>query len=217
MPCKLAIFDFDGTLADSLPWFVAAMNEAAERYGFRHFEAGDAERLRGRSAREVMQFAGIPMWKVPAITRFMRARMGEDVGAISLFPGVAAMLEALVAAGVGLSVVSTNAERNVRHVLGPRHAALVRHYGCGASMFGKGPKLRQALAAARVAPTEAICIGDEIRDFVAARAEGIPFGAVAWGFTDGAALAGQGPEAYFARVEEIVAHLAPRRAEGRAS
>jgi phosphoglycolate phosphatase-like HAD superfamily hydrolase len=32
---KLAIFDFDGTLADSFPWFIGAVNDAAARFGFR--------------------------------------------------------------------------------------------------------------------------------------------------------------------------------------
>lgn len=217
MPYTLAIFDFDGTLADSLPWFLVAMNEAAERYGFRRFEGADVERLRGCSSWQVMQHAGIPMWRVPALTRFMRGRMGRDAGAIPLFAGVGRMLELLDAGGVAIAIVSTNAERNVRRILGPRHAALVRHYGCGASLFGKRPKLRQVLAAAGVTAAEALCIGDEIRDLVAARAEGIPFGAVAWGFTDPAALAAQAPEAFFARVEEVVELVAPRRAEDRAS
>ena len=35
---KLAIFDFDGTLADSFAWFLSVINEVADRYGFRRIE-----------------------------------------------------------------------------------------------------------------------------------------------------------------------------------
>jgi phosphoglycolate phosphatase-like HAD superfamily hydrolase len=45
---KLAIFDFDGTLADTLPWFLRTVNRMAETHGFNRIEAGDIETLRTR-------------------------------------------------------------------------------------------------------------------------------------------------------------------------
>jgi phosphoglycolate phosphatase len=48
--------------------------------------------------------------------------------------------------------------------------------------------LKSVLKQGGVWPGEAIFIGDEIRDIEAARAEGIPFGAVAWGYTHVEAL-----------------------------
>ena len=208
MPYKLAIFDFDGTLADSYAWFMAAMDRAAERYGFRKLEPADAERLRGADAREVIRHVGMPMWKMPAVTAFMRREMARDAGEIALFGGVGEMLEGLAARRVEVAIVTSNSEPNVRRVLGPRLAALVGHYGCGASIFGKRPKLRQVLAAARVRPEEALCIGDELRDLRAAHAEGIPFGAVAWGFTTLESLAAHAPRELFTRMEEIVERVA---------
>lgn len=208
MPYRLAIFDFDGTLADSFAWFIAANNEAAGRFGFRRIEPEDAERLRGMDAREVIRHVGLPMWKVPALTRHMRRRMTEDAGGISLFAGVDGMLEGLASRGVTLAIVTSNAEPNVRRVLGPRLASLVRHYECGASLFGKRPKLRKVLLASGVPAAGAIAIGDEIRDLNAARAEGIPFGAVGWGFTRLESLAALSPDEVFTRVEEIVERVA---------
>jgi hypothetical protein len=35
MRYKLAIFDFDGTLADSFGWFAGAIDQAADRYRFK--------------------------------------------------------------------------------------------------------------------------------------------------------------------------------------
>ncbi len=62
------------------------------------------------------------------------------------------------------------------------HAALISHYACGASLFGKAAKFRRVLKAAGIAPQDAIAIGDEVRDVEAARDAGIAFGAVAWGY-----------------------------------
>ncbi len=158
----------------------------------------------GHHAREVIRHVGMPMWKAPLVTRFMRERMARDIGAIPLFAGVDVLLEGLAERGVGIAIVTSNSEANVRRVLGPRHAGLVRHYGCGASLFGKRPKLRKVLAASGVRPGEALCIGDEIRDLHAARAERMPFGAVSWGFTTLESLLAHSPEEVFTRVEEIL-------------
>ena len=204
MPYRLAIFDFDGTLADSYPWFLGAVNEAADRYRFRRIDPADRERLRGHHAREVIRHVGMPMWKMPLVMRFMRRRMAQDVASIRLFPGAAELLETLATRGVPVAIVTSNSEPNVRAILGGT-ARFVSHFGCGASIFGKRPKLRAALAAARVPPSAALSIGDELRDLVASRAAGIAFGAVGWGFTTIEALQAHAPERVFGSMDEIAA------------
>ena len=207
MRYRLAIFDFDGTLCDSFPWFMGAVNVAADRFGFRRIEPHDVETLRGWEAGQIAAHLGMPMWKMPFIARHMRKQMAGETGALSLFPGVERMLRELSDAGVALAMVTSNSEANVRRVLGEQNAALFGHYGCGASILGKRPKLRQVLRASGVPPAETLCIGDEIRDLHAARAEGIPFGAVTWGFANADALRAHAPEEMFDSVEEIVARL----------
>ncbi|HEX8244959.1 MAG TPA: HAD hydrolase-like protein [Longimicrobium sp.] len=205
---RLAIFDFDGTLADSFPWFLGVVNEAADRYRFRRMEGDEAEALRGHDARHVMAHVALPAWKLPLVARWMRRRMARDIASISLFPGVGEMLHRLSSKGMVIAVVSSNSAANVRRVLGPANAALVRHYGCGASLFGKRAKLRRVLRESGVPAAAALCIGDEIRDLHAARAEGIAFGAVAWGYTRADALAAHAPDERFATVDEIAERLA---------
>jgi phosphoglycolate phosphatase len=207
MRYRLAIFDFDGTLADSFPWFMGTINECADRFGFRRMEAHEVDMLRGYEARRVMAHLRAPMWKMPFIARHMRARMGAEIGSIALFAGVDRLLEALTSAGVRIAIVTTNSEENVRHVLGPRNAALVHHMECGVSLMGKQPKLRKVLRATGIPAAHAISIGDEIRDLHASRGAGIPFGAVGWGFTTLEALRAQAPDTVFDSMDEMIAAL----------
>ncbi len=142
MRFQLVIFDFDGTLADSFPWFLSVVNQVADRYRFRRIEDHEIEVLRGCGARQVVTHLGVPAWKMPLIARHMRRIMARDLGQIGLFPGVDQLLQGLAGRGVGLSVVSSNSLANVQQVLGADNAALIRHYGCGASIFGKRAKLK---------------------------------------------------------------------------
>jgi phosphoglycolate phosphatase len=204
---KLIIFDFDGTLADSFPWFVQVFDTLAERYRFKRLAEQEGATLRGMSARQIIQHLGIPTWKLPLIARHARMLAKRDRAQIALFPGVDTMLAQLQAAGIRLAVVSSNSEDTVRHVLGPENAVRITYYACGSSIFGKQAHFRRVLKRSGVRPANALCIGDEIRDYEAATAVGMPFGAVAWGYTTIEALTACAPAAVFHQVEEIVGHL----------
>ncbi|HSK77717.1 MAG TPA: HAD hydrolase-like protein [Thermoanaerobaculia bacterium] len=208
MRYRLALFDFDGTLADSFSWFLGVVNRLADEHRFRRMEEHEIESLRGLAARQMVAHLGVPAWKLPRIARGMRQHMAREIGQIRPFPGVDELLSELSRRGIRLAVVTSNSIDNVRQVLGPGNAALIHHYECGASIFGKRPKLRAVLKSSGIPAAEAICIGDEIRDLEAARAEGIPFGAVSWGYTHPEALQAHNPEEMFASLEEIPRKLA---------
>eukprot|EP01030_Chromulinospumella_sphaerica_P021160 gene21160-21090_t len=109
---RLIIFDFDGTLADSAPWFVGILNSLADRHRFRRVDAAQIEALRGMGNREIMKQLGVSRWRLPWIAADMKARMTADIGSIRLFDGVGPLLSALDAAGLRLAVVSSNDEAN---------------------------------------------------------------------------------------------------------
>jgi phosphoglycolate phosphatase len=179
---RLILFDFDGTLADSADWMIRTFNAMAPQFGLRSVTGAEVEMLRGRSNREIVSYLGVPMWKIPRIAAEMTRRVAAQADSISLFEGTSAMLQTLHAAGIRLAIVSSNAEDNIRRILGADNAALISDYDCGASLFGKSSKLRNVLRRSGIAPREAICIGDETRDIEAAREAGMDSGAVMWGY-----------------------------------
>ncbi|ABQ36423.1 MULTISPECIES: HAD-IA family hydrolase [Bradyrhizobium] len=206
MPYTLIIFDLDGTLADSFPWFRLHVNAVAARYGFRQVKDEDVERLRHASTREILDFLAVPSWKLPFIARHMRRLKTAHAASIPLFAGVGPMLDTLAAHGHQLALVSSDTEANAREKLGPL-AALFADFDCSASVFGKARKFRRVLKRARLAPHDAIAIGDETRDIEAARAAGIACGAVTWGYAAEKALRDRQPDYVFERMEEIVERL----------
>ncbi len=204
---KLAIFDFDGTLADTFPWVLSIIDALADRHNIRRLDRSEIETLRGCDAGQVIKRYNVPFWKVPILAAQMRTLMARDIQQIRLFAGLDRVLRELDELGVQLAVVSTNSYENICHVLGPEIARRVRYYECGVSLFGKQPKLKAILHKSGVAPAEAICIGDEIRDIQAAQKVNIPFGAVAWGYTRIDALAALAPRAIFTHAEQILEEI----------
>src|SRR4051794_33319962 len=95
MPYTLAIFDFDGTLADTLPAFAAHFAAASDHFGFRKIQPEEIDALRQLSARQIIAHLGIPLWKLPLIARFIHRRIQAEVATLRLFPGAATMLRHL--------------------------------------------------------------------------------------------------------------------------
>ena len=207
MKYRLVIFDFDGTLADTFPWFSAAINEVADRFGFRRVGPGEHDALRNLTAVEILRRLEVPLWNVPRIASHMRGLMSRDIGQIRAFNGVRPMVRELAGRGLSLGLVSSNSLANIRHILGT-DAEFFTHLQLGVSLFGKSAQLRKILRTSKVPGHEVLYIGDETRDLEAARDAGVRFGAVAWGYTQIAALRSRGPDEVFLSVEEISERLA---------
>lgn len=204
---KMAIFDFDGTLADSGDWFLSIADDLADRFRFRRVPPDEIEGLRGHTTREVIRYLGIPRWKLPIIARHLHKRLADETDKISLFDGVEPMLAALQAAGVRLAMVTSNAEDNARAILGADNIARFEQIECGASLFGKAPRYRRVLRRARLAAGDVVSIGDETRDITAARKVGIDAAAVLWGYARRDALAALSPALTFETPDDVVAAL----------
>jgi phosphoglycolate phosphatase len=202
----LAIFDFDGTLADSFPWFCSVLNQTARQFNFREVAPGEIEDLRSRPTREIIARLGVPRWRLPAIAMHMRTLSASSADAIPLFPGVATMLAALTAQGVAIGVVSSNAEATVRRALGPA-AQHVGRFDCGVSLWGKSAKFKAMVRSLGVDAERTIAIGDEIRDIEAAREAGIAASVVIFGYNTAASLRDKYPDLVFDDYTELVTEL----------
>jgi phosphoglycolate phosphatase len=204
---KLILFDFDGTLGDTLPWFQSAFDLVGEKYGIRKVGPAEHELLRECDTRQILKELKVPLWKVALMAREMRKLMAARIAETKLFPGTAALLEALTSQGLELGIVSTNSYENISNILSPRNRALIRHFECGVSLCGKTAKLKKALRTSGVPRGSALYVGDELRDLDAAKAAGMAFGAVSWGYNSPAAFHKRSPEEMFSSMDELAEYL----------
>jgi len=209
MGYRLAIFDFDGTLANSFPFMLSQINDLADEFKVKRIDPDQLDVLRRMEPLELLKMHNVPLWKVPMMAISMQRRMANGIRNIPLFDGIAEAMIALDSAGVILGLVSSNAEDNIRGVLGEEVARLFRYYECHVTMFGKANRLTKIARASGIKPNEAIAIGDEIRDLEAARKIGMHFGAVSWGYTHPEALLARSPEIIFDKVPQLIEKIAP--------
>ncbi|QSX78894.1 HAD hydrolase-like protein [Agrilutibacter solisilvae] len=207
MKYPLVIFDFDGTLADSFPFFLQAQQVLAQRHGFTAVAEDRIEDLRRLGPREIMRELAVPAWKLPVVAAdFIRAM--REAPPVPLFPGIADTLLHLREREVRLAILTSNSVDNVRRVLGDTLMAAIELIDGGAHMLGKQRRIarlvrRAAASGTPAAATDAIYVGDQLSDGEAARAAGVAFGAVGWGYAHADALRAAQPEEFFETVEQL--------------
>jgi len=204
MKYKMVIFDFDGTLADTFPWFLNSLDVVAEKYSFPRIDRNKEEELRKLDAKNFIKHLRIPLYRLPQIARYMRNLMTEQIEQISLFTGSEKLLRELKAKGYKIAIVSSNSKENIREVMGDDLINMIDHFVGGVSMFGKESKLKEVTKTSGLTKDEVIYIGDEMRDIQASQKIGLPVGGVAWGYNAYEALAALTPTMMFNSFEEIL-------------
>lgn len=202
----LVLFDFDGTLADSLTVALDVYNGVAPSLGTPPLSADDTA-LRRMNPREALKATGIPMWKLPKLVTAVRSGMRSRMDEIRMFPGVRDALAELVADDFRVGIVSSNARENIEACLTRHEVVNVPVLGAGTSLFGKASVLRKVLRSENVPPSQAIYVGDEVRDIAAAREVGMRCVAVSWGYAARSALVEQQPEGLVDGADALVERL----------
>ena len=193
-PPTAAIFDFDGTLADSERLTLSIYNEHAPRLGVPPVTADDVEHLRTLGPFDALKELNIPMWKVPRVVHAVRTGMHAQMGQLAPFPGIVEALHELRAGGAHCYVLSTNSASNIEAFLNRYDMNLFEKLAGGSSAFGKARYLRKLIRTERLAFDRAFYVGDEVRDIHAARDAGVRSVAVSWGYSARAALLERGPD-----------------------
>lgn len=183
------LFDLDGTLLDSAPDFVATLGLIAAAHGLPAPAAASVRPVVSKGSRAMLA-AAFPQLDEAArealVAEFLATYHGLIGRHAVLFDGVAAMLDALDAAGTRWGIVTNKPEYLARDIL-PQHgwqqrcAVLVG----GDTLAQKKPHplpLLHAAAAIGVDPADCTYVGDDERDILAARAAGMPSVAALWGY-----------------------------------
>lgn len=176
------LFDFDGTLADSLGVIVAITNDLAPVFGYVPTDLAQLEDLKGLNARQLIRRSEISVFKIPALLRRLRRELQSSSATVPIFPGIPELLEGLKARHI-LAIATSNQPTNVQAFLAAHH--LEDYFGDivgGGTLFGKGRLIRRLMERQGWQPNEIIYVGDEVRDVEAARFAGIRVAAVTWGF-----------------------------------
>jgi len=200
---QVIIYDFDGTIADTLHAAVAIYNRMAHEKGFRVVDENNLEFLRGKEARAVLKELGMSMYQVPSLILRGRRELKHSIENLRIFPGMGDLLNKLKSRGYKQGILTSNSEENVRAFL-RKNAIDIFDFIHSGSIFGKGRALKKTMKENHFAPQEVIYVGDETRDIEAAKSAGVKIVSVSWGYNSKEVLEKNNPDWLISRPEELL-------------
>src|SRR6266513_1679310 len=192
---RTVVFDLDGTLVDTAPDLIAALNYVLDREGLAAVPLKSARNMIGAGARKLIE-RGLEI-EGRAVTPDELARMTRDfidyyaahiADASRPFEGLEDALDDLSARGYRFAVCTNKLEWLSKLLLdrlglSGRFSAI-----CGADTFGISKPdpaiLQQTIARAGGQVSAAILVGDAGPDIGVARRAGVPVIGVGFGYTD---------------------------------
>lgn len=187
---RTALFDFDGTIADSGPTIMAAAAATLTHFGY---PVPPPDRLRGFVGpplpQGITEVLGLPSAMVAEFRARYRATYIEHMTEARPFPGIPDLLAALAEAGWVLGVASSKREDLVARILTAQGLADAFSVVAGADLSernaGKAWVVGRALARlsdAGVDGSGAVLVGDRHHDVEGAAEHGLRTIFAAWGY-----------------------------------
>jgi len=188
-------FDLDGTLVDTAPDLISALNFILDREGLPPVPLDAARNMIGAGARKLLERGlelegrAASVWDIDRLTADFIAYYAAHIADASRpFEGLERALDDLAALGCRLAVCTNKLEWLSRRLLD--ELGLSRRFAaiCGADTFGVSKPdpaiLRQTIARAGGNPSSSIMVGDAGTDVGVARRAGVPVIGVTFGYTD---------------------------------
>ncbi len=206
---QVVIFDFDGTLADSIGLAIRLYNKHAEHFKVQPIALGELAQLRKMAGQQgyikTVKSKGVKLSKVPimvlTIGREMRAHMNE----VKPYDGIVQALEELKADGYRLGVLTSNQEHLVREFLETHSYPLFDFIVSEKTLFGKDKALKRIMKKFVLDRQEVIYVGDEPRDIIASGKAGVACIGVTWGLAGKDGLSKTSPTATIDDPKQLVA------------
>lgn len=220
----VVVFDLDGTLLDTAPDLLRALNRILGEEGLSPLQRTDVAGLFGHGARTLIGEGFrrgnrlLDDVRLPELVeRFVSFYAAEIAAETRPYPGLVDALRRLSACGFGLAVCTNKREVLSEAVLeGTGLSSLFSAVVGGDSMAEHKPHPRpllEAIARAGGSPDMAVMIGDSETDIATARAAGIPVIAVDFGYADRPAseLGADAVISHYEELDQIIETLLPRR------
>jgi phosphoglycolate phosphatase len=206
MTQKVIIFDFDGTIADTVDALVTIANRLALEFGYVPINSQELVLLRNLTAREIIKYSGVSLFKIPFMVKKVKGELKHKIPELTPIEGINAALIELHNQGYHLGIITSNSQENVNQFLKFHNLDYLFDFiYSGVTIFGKTTIINNVLRQKHFQPESVIYVGDETRDIESAKKANIKVIAVSWGFNSPEALSKQNPDFLIHHPHELLA------------
>jgi len=185
---RCLVFDFDGTIADTIEEALLILNELSREYGFRSLKKSELAGAKNMTARQFIKHLEIPRLKVPRILTEGKKRLRDHIDTVAPCPGMVELIREAREQYDTVGILTSNSQENVEIFLEKHGIAVFDFISTISKLSGKAKNLKAIMRTFNLQPKEILFIGDELRDIKASKKAEVPIAAVTWGFNSEKAI-----------------------------
>lgn len=198
------IFDFDGTVADSIDKLYELINGMAPRFGYKPVSPEKFSQLRDLPLAKACRILRVPFYKLGKAIPVILAEYGRIIPDLEPCPGIVPTLKNLVHMGISLGLISSNNTDNVRSFLEHNDIHCFSWVEGTGGLLHKHNSIKRQIARHGLKNEKVMYVGDEVRDIKAARKSGVQVISVTWGLHSAVNLRNHAPDHMVGEPEEII-------------
>lgn len=198
------IFDFDGTLADTLAFTINSALEINRKLKLLDSEKVNVEKFRSTDSKAFFKDLEISNFKLFWFLLKYQMRLSKEIDNIKTFENLPLVLSELKDSSVKIGIVTSNSKKNVRKFLLNNDLEYFDFIYTSINYFQKGKLLKKTIKKHKLDKSKVIYVGDEIRDIKAAKEAGVKVASVTWGYNFESLLSTHNPDFIINRPEELL-------------
>lgn len=194
MKYNALIFDFDGTIVDTLTEASEIYNILAADHGYKKVKPEEIPSLRHYNMKKLAKELGISKLRIPFLLAKGRRLFKSRIDQLSPIEEMVETMKELRKDAVNFGILTSNSTENVELFL-ERHGIrdLFTFISSTSKLSGKAKHINSISRTFSIDKADMLYIGDEIRDVKASQKAGISVAAVTWGFNSKESLLIENP------------------------
>lgn len=175
------IFDFDGTLANSVDLMFSLYNEHVAEFGYYPIKREEFPALRRMSYAKAMRTKNIKARRLPKIIMTLSKEMHSRMDDVYPYEGIVDVLHELQKLGFSIGVLTSNQASLVNEFFKKHGFPHFDFVVSEKTIFGKDKALKRIIRRFGLEVDQILYVGDEPRDVAASHKAGVRAIGVSWG------------------------------------
>ncbi len=196
---KTYCFDFDGTIADTIPLIIKTLDSLLKKSGEEEISDTFLRKIRDEGVEEVFREIKVPLYKLFFLYIKIKKEMNSGVVDVAVNPEIKEVLRELKSRGIVLGILTSNSEKNVLDFL-KRNDLNFFDFVITSGVLGKERSIKKLKRKGGIF----VYIGDETRDIKAGKRARVKTVAVPWGLSSKRALLKSRPDVLIEKPGDIL-------------
>ncbi len=205
---KTIIFDFDGTLVNTMQLSIDVYNYFSPYFRIKRIKENQIDYLRNIKPKQILKELEISSWKLPFLLFFIKYKITKQIDEVQFYDKMKEVIHYLKRNGYSIGILTNNSKKTVNRFL--EREDMVDCFDfiyTSKSLFQKDKAFKILMKEQFLTESNIIYIADEVKDLMVCKKMNIKVMSVCWGYSSKSSLKKNKPDFLVEKPQDIISML----------